>query len=500
MGWSNGVQSLLRGSTYDLGVGGQIPRGTSEASSAIKSRAIKSEVPGPRGSRWSGMAPQLRRDQLGTYQQAVADYGDVVRLVVGPPRLRRALYLVTHPDGVEQVLAGDPDGYSKNTPYYEEIAAYLGNGLLTSGGAQWRQQRRTVAPLFSRRRIASYVDVMADEAARLADRCSASAAAGQSIEINTEMVDYTLRTVGRILFGADVEDAVPVIRTTFPVLNEHIRRRGVNPLRLPRHWPTPAQVRAAKAQRALYGVVDDIIAKRSRGSAEPVAGRDLISLLLAAQDPETGAPMSEQKVRDQVLIFLLAGHETTSTALTFTMQLLGRHADVQAAVQREIDEVLAGRAPHADDIPRLKLTEMVVKEALRLYPPAYGLGRLAEHDVTIGGQHIPARSIILLSPWATHRRPDLWPEPQRFDPARFEPAAEQARPRYAYFPFAGGLRGCIGGYFAMTEAVVAIAMLLARFAVASESPEIPLLTDITLRPAAPVRCRLDLRQPVPASP
>jgi cytochrome P450 len=156
-------------------------------------------------------------------------------------------------------------------------------------------------------------------------------------------------------------------------------------------------------------------------------------------------------------------------------------------------------APHADDIPLPKLTEKVVK-ALRLYAPAYGLGRLAEHDVTIGGQHIPARSIILLSPWATHRRPDLWPEPQRFDPARFEPAAEQARPRYAYFPFAGGLRGYIGGYFAMTEAVVGIAVLLARFSVASESPEIPLLTNLTLRPAAPVRCRLDLRQSVSASP
>jgi cytochrome P450 len=466
------------------------PRGASEASGAIK------PVPGPRGSRWMGVAPLLRRDQLGTLEQAVAEYGDVVRLVVGPPGLRRALYLVTHPDGVEQVLAGDPDGYSKNTPYYEEIAAYLGNGLLTSGGTRWRQQRRTVAPLFSHRRIASYVDVMADEAARLADRCSVVATAGKPIDVNAEMVDYTLRTVGRILFGADVEDAVPVIRATFPVLNEHVRRRGVSPLRLPRWLPTPAQIRAAKAQRALYRVVDDIIDRRS-GAAE--SGQDLISLLLAARDPETGAPMSQQEIRDQVLIFLLAGHETTSTALTFTMHLLGRHPDVQSAVQRELDEVLAGRAPRAADIVQLKLTERTVKEAIRLYPPAYGLGRLAEHEVIIAGQRIPAHSIILLSPWATHRRPDLWPEPRRFDPARFEPAAEQSRPKYAHLPFAGGLRGCIGGYFAMTEAVVAIGTLLSRFSVASESADIPLLTTITLRPAGPVRCQLDLRQPAAAS-
>lgn len=450
------------------------------------------DLPGPRGSRLLGVAPQLRRDQLGTYQQAVSEYGDLVRLDVGPPLLRRSLYLVTHPDGVEQVLAGDPDGYSKNTPYYEEIAAYLGNGLLTSGGTHWRQQRRTVAPLFSHRRIATYVDVMADEATRLADRCSVATRAGTTIDVNAEMVDYTLRTVGRILFGADVEDAVPVIRATFPVLNEHVRRRGVSPMRLPRRWPTPAGIRAARAQRALYRVVDEIIERRS-GTAR--SGPDLISLLLAARDPETGEPMSNQEVRDQVLIFLLAGHETTSTALTFTMHLLGRHPDVQAAVHREIADVLGGRAPQAHDIARLKLTEMTVKEALRLYPPAYALGRLAEHDVTIAGQPIPAKSIVLLSPWATHRRADLWPEPERFDPGRFEPAAEQARPRYAYFPFASGLRGCIGGHFAMTEAVVAVATLLARFSVASESLEIPLLTNITLRPAGPVWCRLALREP-----
>ena len=465
--------------------------------------AESSSVPGPRGSRWLGMGPELRRDQLGTFERAVAEYGDVVRLVVGPPGLRRELYLVTHPDGVEQVLAGDPDGYSKNTPIYEEVAAYLGNGLLTSGGARWRQQRRTVAPMFSHRRIDTYIEVMADEAVRLADRCGVAAAAGESVEINAEMVDYTLRTVGRLLFGADVEDAVPVIRATFPVLNEHIRRRGMSPLRLSRRMPTSAELRAARAQRTLYSIVDEIIDRRSDASADLIAplasvapaGRDLISLLLAARDPETGKPMSQQEIRDQVLIFLLAGHETTSIALTFTLHLLGCHPDVQAAVHREITEVVGGRTPQTEDIPRLTFTEMAIKEAMRLYPPAYSLGRIAEHEAIIGGYRIPAGSIILLSQWTTHRRPDLWPEPQRFDPTRFTPAAEQARQRYAYFPFAGGLRGCIGGHFAMMEAIIAIATLLARFSVISESPDIPLLTGITLRPAGPVRCRLDLQKP-----
>ena len=371
----------------------------------------------------------------------MAEYGDVVRLAVGPPGLRRDLYLVTHPDGVEQVLAGDPDGYSKNTPYYEETAAYLGNGLLTSGGKRWRQQRRTVAPLFSHRRISGYVDVMADEAARLADRCGLAAAGGGYVDVNAAMIEYALRTIGRVLFGADVDDAVPVIQATFPVLNEHVGAAASPHCGSPGGGRRRRRSEQPKPSGRSTSVVDDIIDRRS---AESASGRDLISLLLAARDPETGAPMSDQEIRDQVLIFLLAGHETTSTALTFTMQLLGRHPDAQAAVHSEIANVLGGRAPRADDIARLTLTEMAVKEAMRLYPPAYGLGRLAEHEVTISGYRIPAGSIILLSPWATHRRPDLWPEPQRFDPARFEPAAEQDRPRYAYFPFAGGLRGCIG--------------------------------------------------------
>jgi cytochrome P450 len=433
---------------------------------------------------------QVRRDQLGFYGRLVAEYGDVVRVVLGPPGLRRVLFLVTHPDGVEQVLAGDPGDYSKNTPYYKEIAAYLGNGLLTSDGQQWRRQRRIVAPLFTHRRIAGYVDIMAEEAARVADGWADAATRGAVVDVGASMVDYALHAVGRILFGTDVDDAVPVVRTTFPVLNGHVRRRGVTPLRPPRWWPSPAGVRASRAQRALYRLVDAIIERRSR---DGTAGTDLISLLLAARDPETGQRLSHQEIRDQVLIFLLAGHETTSTALTFTFQLLGRHPDVQAAVRREVTDVLAGRTPQADDIGRLALTAMTVKEAMRLYPPAYALGRLAETDVSIGGHHVPAGSILLLSPWATQRRADLWPQPERFDPYRFAPEAEAERAKYAYFPFAGGLRGCIGSHFAMTEAVVAVATLLSRYEVAAESPEVPLRTDITLQPATPVRCRVNPR-------
>jgi cytochrome P450 len=438
------------------------------------------------------MARELQHDQLGTYETLMAEYGDIVRLVVGPPGLRRVLYLVTHPDGVAQVLG--TGGYTKDTPFYEEIAAYLGDGLLTSDGWRWRQQRRIVAPLFSHRRVASCVSIMADEATRLAGRWGVAADRRVPVDVNAEMVGFTLRTVGRVLFGADVDEAIAVVRETFPVLNRHVRRRGLTPLRLPRRCPTPAQRQAARARRALFQVVDTIIGQR--GGA-PADGPDLVSLLLAARDPGTGAPLDSQEIRDQLLIFLLAGHETTSTAITLACHLLGRHPEVQQRVHREVDETLAGRDPTAGDIGRLTYTRRVIKEAMRLYPPAYALGRRTPTGDRIGGYRIPPGSIVLLAPWATHRRADFWPVPDRFDPDRFDADVEAARPRYAYFPFAGGLRGCIGEHFAMTEAVTAVATLLARYALRSESRSISVNTDLTLRPVGPVRC-LVTRRSVPS--
>jgi cytochrome P450 len=452
-----------------------------------------SVVPGPKGSLLLGMARELQRDQLGTYESAMSEYGDVVRLSFGPPGLRSHMYLVTHPEGVRQVLTGGLDEYTKETPFYREIAAYLGNGLLTSDGAVWRQQRRTLAPLFTPRRTAEHVEVMAEEAVRLAERWAPGSAPYTEVELHAEMTDYTLRTVGRILFGANVDQVVPVIQRAFPVVSEHIRRRAIAPLPLPRHWRTPAQRRAAAAQRTLYDVVDRIIEERRRAEGE---GRDMISLLLAARDPETGTPLSPQEVRDQVMIFLLAGYETSTTALTFTYYLLGRHPEAQERVHEEAVAVLGAKAaPDGDDLQKLTYTTMVVKEAMRLYPPGYILGRFVPDGDTIGGHRIPPGSVVALSPWATHRNPEFWPEPHRFVPERFEADAVTARHRYAYFPFAGGPRGCIGIHFGLAEAVVATATVLATCALRSDAEQIPLSTDITLSPAGPVRCEVTRRRP-----
>jgi cytochrome P450 len=445
-------------------------------------------VPGPRGSWPLGMSRELRTDQLGTFERTMLAHPYVGRIVAGVPGHRVALYLVSHPDGVQHVLASAAQSHPKDTPFYEEIAAYLGDGLLTSEGERWRRQRRTLAPLFTPRRTAAYVPAMAQESARLVDRWTACAAPA-TVDLHAELTEFTLRVVARILFGTSVDDAIPAIRTMFPVLSEHVRRRGLTPFRLPRHWPTRGQRRAEGAQRALYRVVDDIVTAR-RGA--PI-GDDLLSLLLTAQDPETGESLTDRDVRDQVLIFLLAGHETTSTALTFACHLLGHHPQVQQRVRDEVDEVLGDRPPDAADVARLPYTGMVIREAMRLYPPAYAFGRGTATEEVIGGFRIPAGSVVLVSPWATHRHPDFWTEPQLFDPERFAPAAVAARHRYAYFPFSGGPRNCIGNHFALTEAVIALAVILRAGTLVTPPGPVPLTTGITLGPAGAVPCRVERR-------
>ena len=230
-------------------------------------------------------------------------------------------------------------------------------------------------------------------------------------------------------------------------------------------------------------MVDTIISNRDPTSRDEA---DLISLLLAARDPQTGAPLPAEDIRDQVLIFLLAGHETTATALTFTFHLLGHHPHLQQRVHQEIDTVLGGHAPTADDAGKLPYITTVIKEAMRLYPPVYAIGRLTPTGDEIAGYRIPPGSVVILSPWLTQRRNDLWPEPHRFNPDRFDPAVAAIRHRGAYLPFAGGPRGCIGEHFAMTEAIIATAVVLNACTVVSTPIPIALNTGITLRPTGPV--------------
>ncbi|MFJ9748357.1 cytochrome P450 [Streptomyces chartreusis] len=448
------------------------------------------QAPVVTGSPLLGSMSDLLNDPLTAYLRARRDHGDVVRFRAGPPGLRADLYAVFSPEGAQQVLATQAANFRKDNVFYEELRRWVGNGLLTSQDDVYLRQRRLVQPLFTRRRVNGYGQQVAEEAAALADVWRA--APGGSVELVGEMHRFALHIVGRILFGTDVKQAFETIERTLPQLQEYSLKRGFSPFKAPRSWPTPANRRAVRLQSELFGLCDGIIASR-RDRAD---GDDLVTLLVHAENAEDGS-LDADELREQVLIFLLAGHETTATALAFALHLLARHPEEQGRVREEVDRVLGGpggRPPTAADMEELPYLTMVLKEAMRLYPSAPVVGRRSVADAEIDGVRIPAGADILISPWVTHRHPDHWPDPERFDPGRFTPEAEAGRPRYAWFPFGGGPRACIGQHLSMLESVLGLAVLLREFELTdAQEGEVPLGAGITLMAKGPARVRVRAR-------
>ncbi|MGI5467862.1 cytochrome P450 [Streptomyces sp. CA-132043] len=442
-------------------------------------------IPGPKGLPLLGAMFELQQDSLGAFLRARRDHGDVVRISAGPPGLRTVLHGVFSAEGVQQVLGTESGNFRKDNPFYAEVRAAFGNGLLTSQDADYLRQRRLVQPLFTKRRVDGYADAIAQEADAVVERwCS-----WESVDLVAEMSRLALRTVARILFGADVEAAVEVIHRSFPVINSYALSRAYAPVNLPREWPTPGNRRAMAAIGEVYAVCDRIIAERRAAPDGPV-GDDLLTLLAQAGSEEDGS-LDATEIRDQVLVFLLAGHETTATSMAFTLHLLSRHPEERARAQREIDEVLGDRAPTAADLERLPYLTRVLKEGMRLYPAAPVVGRRAVADSEIGGYRIRAGSDVVVAPWVTHRNPDLWEDPERFDPERFTPERSAGRHRYAWFPFGGGPRACIGQHFSMLESVLALATLLRAYdPEAADDAEVPVGAGITLQAKGPARVRL----------
>ncbi|MFD9129356.1 cytochrome P450 [Kitasatospora sp. NPDC059571] len=439
-------------------------------------------TPGPPGLPLIGSMLDLTRDPLGAYLAAHRDHGDVVRFTAGPPGLRAEFWMVFSPEGAQQVLGTRAAEFRKDNVLYEEVRLSLGNGLLTAQDADYQRQRRLIQPLFTRRRVDTYADAVALESAALVERWAA--VPDGVVDAAEEMSRFALRAVARILFGTDVEEAIGAVRRSFPVLGAFVRDRGFAPVRVPRQWPTPGNREAKAAERALYEVCDAIIARRAGRDSD-----DLLGLLAAARG-EDGEQLDAAELRDQVLIFLLAGHETTATSLAFALHLLGLHPEEQQRARAEAVAVLGDRAPRAEDLAALPYTTAVLKEAMRLYPAAAVIGRRAVADCEIDGVRIPAGADVLLAPYVTHRNPAHWPDPERFDPGRFTPEQEAARHRYAWFPFGGGPRACIGQHFSMLESVLALAALLREFEVAAVDTEVPLGQAITLEVRGPVRVKL----------
>jgi cytochrome P450 len=412
------------------------------------------------------------RDPTGSLVRIAGRYGDVSKFRFG----LYDEYLLVHPEQVQRVLVGEHRAFTKGRAL-AEAKRVLGEGLLTSEGEFHQRQRKLMQPLFAHRRIGTYGAAMVEAGERAAARWRG----GQVLDLQAEMSRLTLGIVGRTLFDADVESEADEIGRALTESIEMLNRFMLPFSGLLERLPTATARRLRRARTRLDATIYALIAERRASGAE---GGDLLALLLQARDEEDRSTrMSDEQVRDEAMTIFLAGHETTAVALTWTWYLLARSPRVEARLHEELAHELGGRSPTVADLPRLQYTEQVLAESMRLYPPAWVIGRRARADIELDGYRIPAGSIVLLSPFVTHRDARWYPEPLRFDPDRFTPDARALRPRYAYFPFGGGPRICIGEGFARIEAQLLLATLAQRVRLLlAPDQQVALKPRVTLRP------------------
>jgi cytochrome P450 len=399
-----------------------------------------------------GVMRDFNRDQLGFIERTREEFGDIVwmRFLYVP-----ALFLY-HPDEVEYVLVTNARNFIKSMSLRSNFFQRLvGNGLLTSQGEEWKRQRRLSQPAFHRERVASYAQVMVDYTKRL----TAKWIEGENRDVHPDMMRLTLEIVVQCLFSADVSTDVDEVGATLNELVKPFASQATLGWILNNRLPTPAHLRfhglAKKIDKVVYRIISE-----HRGSGEDRG--DLLSMLLAARDGD-GSQMSDRQLRDEVMTLFLAGHETTALTLAWSWYLLGTHPEAEQNFHAELDEVLGGRAPTMADLPRLKFTEQIAKECMRLYPPAFGLGREAIHDCDIGGYRVPKGTQVFMFQWATQRDARFYDKPNEFRPERWTEDFIEHLPKYAYFPFGGGPRACIGASFATMEIILCLATIGQKF-------------------------------------
>jgi cytochrome P450 len=447
----------------------------------MSSRAKLKFPPGPSFGlrRWS-LGPLNTGDPLEYFTGIVREYGDLVALRV----LNFRILLINHPDHIEDVLVNHPRKFIKGRVLQANKRVF-GRGLLTSEGDFWLRQRRLAQPAFHRARIAGYASTMVEYTERLLHEWQD----GEERDIHKEMMRLTLQIVGKTLFDADVEgDAQDVGKSM-----EQLLEIGANFRRtifVPRWLPTPTNLRMERAIRKIEKVLYRMIAEKRASGRD--AG-DLLSMLLAAQD-EDGSRMTDKQLRDEAITLFLAGHETTANTLSWTWWLLAQNPAVEAKLHNELRTVLAGRAPSLDDLPKLVYTNDIITESLRLYPPAWGTARTAIEDHEIAGYAVPKGSGVSFAQWTVHRDARWYDAPDEFRPERWEGDLLKRLPRFAYFPFGGGPRQCIGNSFALMEAALILATIAQqyRFRLVEGHPVVP-LASITLRPRHGIRAVLEAR-------
>lgn len=439
--------------------------------------------PGPKGNFFLGSAPELAHDWPGFCARCARDFGDIVfyRFLHVP------ICQFTHPDDIETVLVRRASNFHKSRDY-SALEFILGNGLLTNDSPSWQPQRQLIQPAFRHENISGYAETMASSTAAHLSRWRDQ----QTCDLHQEMAQLTLDIVTKSLFGSKLSHDTRAIGAEVAAVMERFFSQAALSFLIPDGFPIPKSPRLLRSRRHLNQVIFSIIRDR-RASAAPA--NDLLQTLLDAHD-EHGARMSDIQLRDEVMTLFLAGHETTSNALTWTWYLLAQNLTVEQRLIAELDQVLAGRPPALSDLPRLPYTEMVVKESMRLYPPAWGIGRRAINDFEIGGYRIRAGTNVFILQWITHRDPRFFPDPERFDPERWrvDPVRSGRIPRFSYFPFGGGPRVCIGAGFAMMEATLLLATIAQRyrFTLLPDPPVVPFFS-VTLRPRHGLPVRVESR-------
>lgn len=429
--------------------------------------------PGPRGAPILGMLPSAWRDPLDLFAGAARDHGDFVHFRFGPLHY----VLLNDPEAARHVLVTRHAAYVKSRSY-DGLRVILGDGLLTSEGAVWKRQRHLAQPAFQPRSLQRIVDPIVTCTRDVVDAWAA-AGDGARVDAHDEMMRLTLRIVGLALMGTDLERDARAVGEALTCAIEWANDWAEAIVRVPPWVPTPTNFRFRRAMQTLEEVVQRIVdERRARGET----GDDLLGLFMQAR-AEGGGAMSDRQLRDELMTMVLAGHETTAVALSWTWHLLGRHPEWAARMRDEAREVLGDRDPTWDDLPRLEQTEHVLREAMRLYPPAWIVERRAIEDDVIGGYRIPKNATVAVSPFVLHRHPGAWERPDDFDPTRFTHERSAHRARYAYLPFGAGPRVCIGGQLAMIEAKLIAAMIARRFRLepASDAAIVP-EPLVTLRP------------------
>jgi len=432
-------------------------------------------APGPRGQFLLGSTRDFQRDPLNFIQHVAREYGPVARF-----RLAHVAFnLVSHPEGIQQVLQGNNHNYIKGE-FFDPVRQMAGDGLFASEGAHWLRQRRLMQPAFHRQRIAGFAEIMVRQTGNMLESWESLARSSEPVDISHEFTELTMRIIAETMFSTRLAEDVHLISNALTYLLADLNFRFQVPFYPRISFPTPRNLRAQKALRAIDEVLYPIIRERRQNKGQH---NDLLQMLMDARDDETGEAMTDQNLRNEVITMFVAGHETTAVLLTWLFHILSAEPEWETRLVDEVTAALQGRIPGFEDLPNFPTLRMAIDETLRLYPPLWITNRNAVQDDNICGYRIQAGEVAGIAPYVTHRLPEYWPDPERFDPLRFRPEMIASRPRFAYLPFGGGPRQCIGNNFAIVEAQLIFALLAPRYRLQALSHQlVQLEPTATLRP------------------